>query len=114
MTIARGEVWWCDLGPAQGSGPALRRPGVIVSSDHYNASVLQTVTVVALTSNARRAAQPGNVAIPGELAGLDRDSVANVTQLASVDKHDLDECAAMLPTWLMQQLDVGLRRALSL
>jgi mRNA interferase MazF len=107
-------VWWCDLGRPSGSAPALTRPVVVVSDDRYNASALQTVTVVALTSNLRRAAQPGNITLPAGVSGLERDSVANVTQLATVDKRALIERASALPGWLMQQLDDGLRQALAL
>lgn len=114
MIAARSEVWWCDLGQPRGSAPALTRPAVIISDDRYNASAIQTVTVVGLTSNMRRAAQPGNVAIPAELSGLSRDSVANVTQLATIDTRALSERVGPLPAWLMQQIDDGLRRALAL
>ncbi len=114
MTPARGEVWWCDLGQPRGSAPALIRPVVIVSDDRYNASRLRTVTVVALTSNMRRAAQPGNVAIPSDVSGLDRASVANVTQVATVDIGDLAERVGALPAWVVEQIDDGLRRVLAL
>jgi mRNA interferase MazF len=112
--IARGEIWWADLGAPRGSAPALRRPVLVVSDDRYNTSRLRTVTVVVLTSTARLAALPGNVAIGAELSGLDRDSVVNVTQVATVDRDALDDRVGQLPTWLMTQIDDGLRRALAL
>ena len=112
--IARGEVWWADLGAPRGSAPALRRPVLVISDDRYNKSRLQTVTVVVLTSTARLAALPGNVAVAAELSGLDKDSVVNVTQVATVGRAALDDRVAQLPTWLMTQVDDGLRRALAL
>jgi mRNA interferase MazF len=112
--MLRGEVWWADLGLPRGSAPALRRPVLIVSGDSYNRSNLRTVTVSALTSNSRLAALPGNVAISTEFAELAADSVVNVTQLATVDREMLEERVAVLPDWLMVQVDAGLRRALSL
>lgn len=111
---ARGEVWWSDLGLPRGSAPALLRPVLIISDDRYNASALRTVTVVAMTSNLKRAAQPGNVTVPAELSGADHESVINVTQVATVDVADLTERLGRLPPWLMEQIDDGLRRALSL
>jgi mRNA interferase MazF len=112
--IARGEVWWADLGLPRGPAPALRRPVLVVSDDRYNASALRTVTVVAMTSTARLAALPGNVAVPSELSGLDKDSVVNVTQIATVDRAALEDRVVQLPSWLMEQVDHGLRRALAL
>ena len=83
--MLRGEVWWADLGLPRGSGPALRRPVLIISADRYNRSRLKTVTVAVFTGNARLAAMPGNVAVSTEFAELDTDSVVNVTQLATID-----------------------------
>jgi len=112
--IARGELWWADLGLPRGSAPALRRPVVIVSADQYNRSDLLTVTVVVLTSTTQLAALPGNVAVPADLGGLQRDSVANVTQVATIDRRTLEERLGALPDWLLAQVDAGLARALGL
>jgi mRNA interferase MazF len=87
---------------------------LVISGDTYNASRLDTVTVVVLTSNARLAALPGNVAIPAEVSGLEKDSVVNVTQIATVDRGALEDLIGPLPTWLVTQVDGGLRRALGL
>jgi mRNA interferase MazF len=112
--IARGEVWWADLGPPRGSAPARLRPVLVISDDRYNNSRLRTATVVVLTSTARLAALPGNVAVAAELSGLDRDSVVNVTQVVTVDRGMLIDRVGQLPSWLVTQIDDGLRRALAL
>lgn len=112
--MRRGELWWADLGLPRGSAPAVRRPVVILSADAYNRSALRTVTVAVLTSNARLAALPGNVAVPAGEAGLGEDSVVNVTQLATVDRGVLTECIGAPPEWLLAQVSAGVRRALDL
>ena len=113
--IARGSIWWADLGSPRGSAPALRRPVLVVSDDRFNASQLRTVTVATLTSNRRLAALPGNVAVPAELSGLPEESVVNVTQIATVDRVALEgDVVGDLPSWLMAQVDDGLRVALGL
>ncbi len=114
MVIDRGAIWWADLGLPRGSAPALRRPVLIVSDDRYNASRLNTVVVVVLTSTQRLAALPGNVAIPAELSGLQKDSVVNVTQIATIDRAALEERVGDLPSTLVAQVDAGLRRVLAL
>ena len=88
--IARGSIWWADLGSPRGAAPALRRPVLVVSDDRFNASQLRTVTVATLTSNRRLAALPGNVAVPAELSGLPEESVVDVTQIATVDRVALE------------------------
>nr|WP_022926725.1 type II toxin-antitoxin system PemK/MazF family toxin [Patulibacter americanus] len=112
--MSRGEVWWADLGESRGSAPAQRRPVLIVSADPFNASRINTVIVVALTRTLRLAALPGNVALPAELSGLPADSVANVTQVATLDRAALEVRVGALPAWTLVQVDAGLRRALGL
>jgi mRNA interferase MazF len=112
--MLRGELWWADLGLPRGSAPALRRPVLIISADQYNRSDLQTVTVTVITTNARLAALPGNVALAAGAAGLNFDSVVNVTQIATVDRAALQERLGALSDWLSAQVDAGITRALAL
>ena len=112
--MRRGQVWWGDLGEAHGSAPAGLRPLVIVSDDAYNQSRIATVTVVPVTTNLRWARAPGNVFLPSGAGGLREDSVANVTQVATVDRADLGEQLGKLDGALIRQVDAGLRRALGL
>jgi mRNA interferase MazF len=87
---------------------------VIVSDDTFNRSRIATVTVVPVTTNLRWAMAPGNVFLPKGAGGLSEDSVANVTQVATVDRADLGEPVGKLDAVLIQQVDAGLRRALGL
>lgn len=112
--IARRELWWADLGLPRGSAPALRRPVVILSADQYNRSRLRTVTVVIVTISTQLARLPGNVTIPDDLDLLERASVINVTQIATIDRRALDARIGALPDWLLAQLDAGVQRALDL
>ena len=112
--MVRGDVWWADLGLPRGSAPALHRPVVIISADSYNRSELRTVTVVVLTTNARLASLPGNVALPADAVGLEGDSVVNVTQIATIDRAAVTDRIGAVPDWLMAKVDAGLARALDL
>ena len=94
--IAQGEVWWADLGDPAGSEPGFRRPVVVVQGDAFNASALRTVVCVALTSNVRWAGAPGNVLLAARATGLPRPSVANVSQLVTIDRGVLVERAGRL------------------
>ena len=89
--IAQAEVWWADLGELAGSEPGFRRPVVVVQGDAFNRSSLRTIVCVALTSNLRWGAAPGNVRLPARATGLPKDSVANVSQLVTLDREDLTE-----------------------
>ncbi len=91
MTIAQGDVWWADLPEASGSGPGFRRPVVVVQGDALNRSRIASVVCVALTSNLKWATAPGNILLPSSATGLPKESVANVSQLVTLDKTDLTE-----------------------
>ena len=91
MTIAQGDVWWADLQEASGSGPGFRRPVVVVQGDALNRSRIATVVCVALTSNLKWATAPGNVLLQSSVTGLPKESVANVSQLVTLDKANLTE-----------------------
>jgi mRNA interferase MazF len=103
-----------DFGAPLGSEPGKRRPAVVVSDDRFNRSRLNTVTVVAITSNFRLAARPGNVSLPRGAAGLDRPSVVNVTQIATLDRHRLASRSGLLVRAEVARVDDGLRLALRL
>lgn len=89
--ISQGDVFWASLDDPIGSGPGFRRPVVVVQGDAVNASRIATVVVVPLTANLRWAAAPGNVMLPSRRTGLARDSVANVSQIVSIDRSILSE-----------------------
>ncbi|MBI5482087.1 MAG: type II toxin-antitoxin system PemK/MazF family toxin [Deltaproteobacteria bacterium] len=91
MVVAQGEVWWADLPDPAGSGPGFRRPVVVVQGDALNRSRLATVVCVPLTSNLRWAAAPGNVLLDAAATGLPKDSVANASQIVTVDRAFLSE-----------------------
>jgi mRNA interferase MazF len=90
------------------------RPVVVVSADFVNRSAIRTVSVVGLTSNVRWAGAPGNVLIAAGRAGLPHESVANVTQLQTIERSDLEDKLGKLPRQVMRDIDAGLRRVLDL
>ena len=108
MVISQGEVWWADLPAPAGSGPGFRRPVVVVQADALNRSRIATVVCVPLTSNLKWAGAPGNVTLPARLTGLPKDSVANVSQIVSVDKDLLTTRVAKLPRAKLESLLSGI------
>ena len=78
--------YWANLPEPTGSGPGFRRPVLVVQGDALNRSRLRTVICVPLTSNLRWAEAPGNVLLPAKATGLPKDSVANSSQLITLDR----------------------------
>lgn len=114
VVVKRGEIWWADLPEPRGSEPGFRRPVVIVQSDIFNASPIQTLLVAIITSNLRLAEAPGNVKLPAVSTGLPRDSVVNVSQLFTLDRRFLAEFAGELNPRMRRLVDDGLRLAMDL
>lgn len=114
MVIARREVWWADLDDPRGSEPGFARPILIVQADAFNRSRLRTVLGVILTSNVRLVDMPGNVLLPAKNTGLPNDSVANVTQIVTLDEVYLSRRTGQIPPRLMTRVDAGLRRVLAI
>ncbi len=91
MVIAQGDVCWADLPEPVGSGPGYRRPVLVVQGDAFNRSRVATVVCLPLTSNLKWADAPGNVLLPARSSGLSKDSVANVSQIVTLDRAVLTE-----------------------
>lgn len=115
MVISRGDIVWADFGSARGSEPALVRPALVMQDDRLLATDIRTVVVVPLTSNVLLEAFPGNVLMPAESTGLDRDSVAVVSQVAALDREYVDPYpAGHVPAYLMTAISSGVRLVLGI
>jgi mRNA interferase MazF len=114
VVIERGDLWWADLGEPEGAEPGFRRPVLIVQAEAFNRSRLHTVIAVVVTSNLRLVDAPGNVLMPARSTGLPKDSVANVSQVITVDRDFLTDKVGRLRGRLLKDVDDGLRLVLAL
>jgi len=112
--MTRGEIWWARLPAPTASEPGYRRPLIVVQSDDFNHSKISTVIAVVISSNLRLAEAPGNVILSRKCTGLPKKSVANVSQLITIDKSFLIERTGALNPELIQEIEEGLRLVLSL
>jgi len=111
--IRQGDVFWVNLPDPQGSGPWLRRPVIIVQNDAINRSAIRTTIVCVLTGNLRLAEAPGNVLLARGEANIPKRSVANVTQIATLDKNSLAEKIGTLPRKRLVEVLQGVQLVLS-
>jgi mRNA interferase MazF len=112
--MKRGEIWWANLPDPVASEPGFRRPLLIIQIDEFNRSIIRTIMVVVLTTNLRLANAPGNVLLKSAMTGLPKDSVANVSQVLTVDKSFLTEKVGKLRKAELQKIETGLRLLLGL
>ena len=106
--VAQGDVCWAELPDPVGSEPGYRRPVVVVQSDAFNRSAIRTVMCVPITSALKWAASPGNVELAAQETGLPRRSVANVSQVVSLDRSIVGPPVGHLPSPKLDLILAGL------
>ena len=114
FTIQRGSVCWYDFGKPTGSEPAKRRPALVVQSNAYNCSGLNTTIVIPLTSKLEYAEYSDNVFISAASSGLDKDSVALTFQIITVNKSRLEYPVGQVSKSMVSKIESGLVSVLGL
>lgn len=58
--MIKGEIWWANLPDPRRSEPGYKRPVLIIQSDIFNKSNIQTIICAVITTNTKPAKAPGN------------------------------------------------------
>ena len=104
MNVRQGEIFWISPNESNSIASDHTHPHVAVQDDAPD-----TVTVCALTTNLRRAKEPGNVLLNEGEANLLKQSVIVVSQVSTVDKTQLGEYIGMLTEQRINQVLAGIR-----
>lgn len=102
--VARGEIYFAELNPVQGSEQGGIRPVLIVQNDVGN-TYSPTTIVLAITSQLNKARLPTHVAVPAKESGLSRDSVILAEQVRTIDKSRLRQKVARLEPRTMRRIE---------
>ncbi len=89
MTVKRGEIWYANLNPVQGSEQAGVRPVLIFQNDRINKAT-STTLVIPFTTNLRRAVLPSCVQVAKGEGGLTAESILLCHQLRVLDEIRLN------------------------
>ena len=106
--MIRGDIWWADFGIPVGSEPGFRRPVLIVQSDYFTASKINTVICIPFTTNLMLADAPGNVFADKRDTALGKDSVAVVSHATCLDKSRFIEKASSLDPGVFSEVEAGI------
>jgi mRNA interferase MazF len=112
--MKRGEVWWADLPEPTASEPGFRRPVLILQSNDFSRSRINTVIAAAITSNLKLANAPGNVVLSKRSVNLGKESVVNISQIITLDKSFLSERVGSLQPAKLREVEEGVRLVLAL
>ena len=104
MNIKRGDIYYADLSPVIGSEQGGLRPVLIVQNDVGN-RYSPTVIAAAITSKMSKTKLPTHIDIPGQNAGLSKDSVILLEQVRTIDKQRLKEKMGHLDESTMNNVD---------
>ena len=113
MNIRRGDIYYADLSPVVGSEQGGLRPVLIVQNDVGN-KYSPTVIAAAITSKMGKARLPTHIDIPGNDAGLSKDSVILLEQMRTIDKKRLKEKMGHLDDGTMSSVNNAIQVSLGL
>jgi mRNA interferase MazF len=108
IVVRRGDIWWVNLDPTQGSEISKTRPAVVISANALNRG-RRTVVIVPLSTGPEP--RPP-IVVPTPSAGP--NSVAVCDQLRAVDKRRLTRSSGRLSTTDLRSIEEGIRRVLEL
>jgi len=101
--IQQGDLYWLQVEETD-----YPHPHVVIQADVINQSRVKTVVVCALTSNLKRATEPGNLLLDAGEANLSRQSVVVISQVDAVDKTRLGAYIGSLSTRRVEQILTGM------
>ena len=104
MEVRQGDVFWISPNESNGIASGYTHPHVVVEADS-----LPSVVVCALTSNLKRAKEPGNLLLDLGEANLPRQSVVVVSQVSTVDRTQLGQYIGTLEERRVSQVRSGMR-----
>ena len=104
MDIRQGDVFWITPNETNGVESDHPHPHVVIQVNAQN-----KVTVCALTTNLKRAKDPGNVLLDEGEAELPKQSVIVASQVSVVEATQLGEFIGTLTEQRIQQILAGIR-----
>ncbi|MBQ3199603.1 MAG: type II toxin-antitoxin system PemK/MazF family toxin [Firmicutes bacterium] len=104
MALRRGEIFFAELNPVQGSEQGGVRPVLVVQNDVGN-NFSPTTIVLPITSRMCKAKLPTHVELSRKESGLARDSVVLAEQIRTIDKQRLQQRVAVLDELTMSRIN---------
>lgn len=104
VNLGQGQIWWCQTPEMSEPHPLL-----VIQSDAFNRSSLETAVCVALSADWKLAPSPGNVLIAQSDSGLPKACVANVAQIITLDRRFLTKYVGTVPTFILESVLDGVQ-----
>ncbi|WP_028562276.1 type II toxin-antitoxin system PemK/MazF family toxin [Paenibacillus pinihumi] len=112
MNIKRGDIYFTNLGPYDGSEQGGERPVLILQNDVGNEHS-PTVIIAAITDISKRY-MPTHVGFTAAESGLEKDSWVLLEQIRTLDKRKLEGKVGRLTPKRMELVDKAMMISLGL
>lgn len=107
--IFRGEIYYVDLEPVQGSEMKKTRPCVIVSNDAINFS--SSVIIICPITEYKGKTSPIHILVHEPEGGLIKSSIIHCGQIRAIDKTRLGDKMGDLSEEIMVKITEGIAHA---
>ena len=108
--MIKGEIWRANFPDnPYGSEPGKNRPVLIIQNNLFNRSEIRTTICAVITSNMKLAKMPGNITLEKSISGLEKTSVVNFSQIATIDKTRLLKQITMLPKNYIEKINESIK-----
>ena len=112
--MQKGEIWWANLPKPKISEPGYKRPVLIIQSNSFNKSKINTIICAVITSNVSLAKAPGNIHLKKLESKLPKESVINVSQIITIDKSLLSKYVSTLNKEVIKKIEYGIKIVLDI
>lgn len=109
LDICKGDIFWLNLHQPNDAGVDCAHPYIVLQDNILNRSRINTVIVCAVTSNRKRAIEPGNILLDVDEANLPKQSVVIVSQVATAKKLDFGEYIGSLTEKRVGEIFSGMK-----
>ena len=103
--IERGNIYWINLDPTEGSEIGKIRPAVVISNN-INNQFADTVTIIPITSSIGKI-YPFEVFIPHGV--VSNESKAKANQIRTIDKKRIKDLIGKIPDGIMREIEKAVK-----
>jgi mRNA interferase MazF len=107
MIIRQGAIFWIPV--FDKTDDEIIHPHVIIQDDVINDSCIDTTVVCGLSTNMKKASEPGNILLDKGEADLPKQSIIVVSQIFNVKKTQVGAYIGTLRKERIDQLFDGMR-----
>ena len=109
MEIKKGNIYWVSVFDENGQIRSIIHPQVVIQDTVINNSRIETIVVCGLTTNMKKAYEPGNILLDNGEGNLIKRSIVVVSHISVVQKKYFNEYIGNLNKDRLNQIFHGMK-----